>query len=242
MTALFLRDLRYLNDSVSILDVGAGTAQILFWLARRVRRVVAVDIYGRGRFREREATRAFLQDPSAFAPYDYPADRLEVRDMDAHALAFADETFDVAVSLSSIEHFGTFGDVAETVREMARVVKRTGHVFIATEVFVREDPTDRVIETVAGALRGVGLRRRAFRLRGDVFRPQELWSRVIEPSGLRLMQPLDVSLSDEAWVNVQRLRRDGSVRPSPGGPFPHVLMQMGRSKFTSVCLPLAKSA
>src|SRR5215217_4522934 len=52
MAALFLRDLGYLDGRARVLDVGAGTAEILFWLAQRVGQVVAVDIYGAGPFRE----------------------------------------------------------------------------------------------------------------------------------------------------------------------------------------------
>ena len=87
MTALFLRDAGVLRDDAAVLDIGAGSEPILFWLANRVGRVVAGDIYGRGGFGEREATRSFIDDPPSFAPYDYPHDRLEVEDMDARSLA-----------------------------------------------------------------------------------------------------------------------------------------------------------
>src|SRR5215208_2964290 len=100
MTALVLR------DDAEVLDVGAGSEPILFWLASRVKRVVAVDIYGRGGFGAREATRSFIDDPASFAPYDYPHDALEVRDMDARELEYPDASFDAVFSLSSIEHFG----------------------------------------------------------------------------------------------------------------------------------------
>ena len=160
--------------------------------------------------------------------------------MDGRSLVFPDETFDAAVSLSSIEHFGNFDDIARAVREIARVVKRGGHVFLVTEVFVRHHPADRLIDLLTGVPPRFAVRRSSFRLRGDVFRPHELQTRLIEPSGLRLMQPLDLSLSGETRANVQRMRRDGTVRPSAGATYPHVLMQTGRSQFTSVCLPLEK--
>src|SRR3954452_1083340 len=55
MTALFLQEHGLLQEGVSVLDVGAGTEPLIFWLANRVGRVVATDIYGEGDFAYREA-------------------------------------------------------------------------------------------------------------------------------------------------------------------------------------------
>ena len=104
---LFLEDAGVLRDDAQILSVGAGHEEVLFWLANRVGRVVATDIYGEGDFAEGEADKSMLTDPSAFAPYPYREDRLEARWMDARALDFPDSTFDAVFTLSSIEHFGS---------------------------------------------------------------------------------------------------------------------------------------
>jgi tRNA1(Val) A37 N6-methylase TrmN6 len=85
MAALFLRDVGRLDGDAEILDVGAGSEEILFYMANRAKRVVAVDIYGRGDFGAREAVATMLADPASHAPYPYAEDRLEVIDMDARA-------------------------------------------------------------------------------------------------------------------------------------------------------------
>src|SRR5512133_3149491 len=61
-----------------LVDVGKldERAQVLYWLANRVRRIVATDIYGEGEFGTREAEASMLTDPAAFAPYPYPEERL----------------------------------------------------------------------------------------------------------------------------------------------------------------------
>jgi hypothetical protein len=60
----------------------------LYWLANRIGRVVATDIYGQGDFAHREAAATMLSDPGALAPYPYREDRLEVREMNALDLPF----------------------------------------------------------------------------------------------------------------------------------------------------------
>jgi SAM-dependent methyltransferase len=245
MTAAFLRDAGVLRDDARILDVGAGSEPILYWLANRCGRVVAVDVYGRGSFGEREATRRFLEDPASLAPYDYPHERLEVRDMDARALAFEDASFDAVFSLSSIEHFGGPADIARGAAEIGRVLKPGGVAFVVTELLLKLSPLH--LAPVALAVKVVSRGRRApdatiSRRPVDGFRAPELDSRIVEPSGLRLMQPLDVSLGAGTWENVSIVGRDGAVVTTTGRPFPHIVVGAAGSRWTSVCLPLAKPA
>lgn len=246
MGALFLRDAGRLDGDAEILDVGAGSEDILFWLASRARRLVAVDIYGRGAFGEREAVASFLDDPAAFAPYDFPRERLEVRDMDARRLDFPDASFDAVVSFSSIEHFGTPADIASASREIGRVLRPGGHALLVTEVFVRQSPIDRAPVLFAVRLATLGRRAATATLRqrgiAEVFTPRELVRRVVEPSGLQLMQPLDLAIGEDAFANVHTINPDGTVTSSTGEAYPHVIVRAHRSAFTSVCLPLVKPA
>jgi SAM-dependent methyltransferase len=246
MGALFLRDAGRLDGDAEILDVGAGSEEILFWLANRVRRVVAVDIYGRGAFGESEAVASMLDDPAQHAPYAYPQERLEVRDMDARSLDFPAESFDAVVSFSSIEHFGAPQDIARAASEIARVLRPGGHAFLVTEVFVRQHPLDRAPVLFSIRLATLGRRCGTATLRergiGDVFTARELHKRIIEPSGLELMQPLDFTLGPAAWSNVHTIAADGTATGSAGAPYPHLLVQAHLSTFTSICLPLVKPA
>ena len=251
---LFLEDVGGLRDDAEVLSVGAGHEEVLFWVANKVGRVVATDIYGEGSFGEAEADASMLTDPGAFAPYPYPEDRLEAVRMDARALNFPDASFDAVFTLSSIEHFGSPDDIAQSAREIERVLRPGGHAFVVTECFVERRVMDSPLAQTAIRLATLGRRcqratprRRAL----DVFTPEELRSRIVRPSGLLLVQPLDLSLSPESWGNVIRWYGEGRLEPTTGKPWPHILLQpqgsafflrASGSAFTSVALALRKPA
>jgi SAM-dependent methyltransferase len=244
MLALFLEQTGRMSEATEALAVGAGDERIVFWLANRLGRVVATDIYGEGDFAEREASGSMLDDPAAHAPFPYREDRLEVRWMDARRLEFPDESFDVVFSLSSFEHFGGPDDVAAASRELGRVLRPGGHAFVVTECFVRRHPlnaapVDLVVKLATlGRKRGrASLRKRAVVV--EVFTPRELERLIVGPSGLELMQPLDLTLPESSRVNVTRTDERG-LHPASGDYWPHVLLQADHSLFTSVALPLLK--
>jgi len=140
--------------------VGAGNERVLFWLANRLGRVVATDVYGEGGFAGGSADATMLSDPAAFAPYPYREDHLEVRWMDARSLDFPDAYFDVVFSLSSIEHFGAPADIVAAARELGRVLRPGGHAFLATDAFVARHPLDAAPVDLAVRLATLGRRRR----------------------------------------------------------------------------------
>lgn len=244
MGALFLRDVGRLTEASEILDVGAGSEEILYWMANRAGRVVATDIYGRGSFAGREAVGSMIDDPKAHAPYPYREDRLEVLDMDARELAFPDESFDAVVSFSSIEHFGGYRDIQAAAREIGRVLRPDGHAFIVTEAYVDHHILDRA--PVQFAIRLLTLGRRCYtatprhRHTGEVFTVAELGRDVVDASGLQLMQPFAFELAPEAGDNIHTVHDNGVVVSTTGEPSPHVMVRVHRSTFTSICLPLVK--
>lgn len=245
MLGLYLKEVGALDGQSEILAVAAGHEEPLYWLAGRSSRVVATDIYGEGGFADREATGSMLDDPSAFAPYPYPEERLEVRSMDARQLEFEDASFDVVYSLSSIEHFGGPADIAAAAREMARVLRPGGHLVIVTECYVGRSVLDFPLVQFAARVATLGRRastatprRRAV----EVLTPAEIARNIVRPTGLPLVQPLDTSLSPSTWENVTRLGPDGSLTPSSGNPWPHILLQAHGSPWTSAFLAFARPA
>jgi SAM-dependent methyltransferase len=171
-TIFGLQRLGALTERARILSVGAGHEPILYWLANHAGRVVATDLY-EGEWREkfsREGDPGVLEDPAAFAPFPYRRERLSFMRMDGSRLAFADASFDVVYSLSSIEHFGGADGARGSVGEMARVLRPGGILALATEWCVRG---------TAG---------------GEVFSPAEV-RRIIDHPRLRLVQPID----DRVW-------------------------------------------
>lgn len=246
----FLEDVG-LTEKTSILSVGAGHEEVLFWLANHAGRVVATDIYGEGDFEGREAEATMLTNPTAFAPYSYREDRLEVAHMDARQLEYPDGAFDAVFTLSSIEHFGSSEDIGRAARELARVLRPGGHAFVVTECFVEPKLLDSRIVQAAGRVASFGrfwakasLRRRTI----DVFTADEINQWIVITSGLRLMQPVNRSVSLSSLENVITLRGD-EIDESVSRPYPHVLIQAATAvgplnlttgRWTSVALPLEK--
>lgn len=250
MLTLFLEDVGKLQEKTIALSVGAGHEEVLFWLANRLRRVVATDIYGEGPFVEADDT--MLTNPAQFAPYPYPAERLDVRWMDGRSLEFSDASFDVVFSLSSIEHFGSTADVRRAAREIGRVLRPGGYAFIVTECFLSRHLTNsRLLQTAVRIVtRGRVLEKATLRRRAlDVFTPRELQTLIVQPSGLDLVQPLDLTISPETFTNVIRWRGPGQYEPATGDQWPHIVLQpvlpalateIRGAPFTSVALALTK--
>ena len=140
-----LEKLGMIQPGHSAIGVGAGRECVIFWLADRLKRVIATDLYGNEKWSSEggaEANAAVLEDPQAFCPRKIRLESLEFRTMDGTDLSFyPDNEFDIAWSLSSIEHFGSHERAADAVREMARVVRPGGVVAVATEFLLLEEQT-----------------------------------------------------------------------------------------------------
>ena len=177
MLALFVEDVGALQEATEALSVGAGHEEVLFWLANRVGRVVATDIYGEGGFAEGEADSLMLTRPSAFAPYPYREDRLEAKRMDARSLDFPDESFDVVFSLSVYRALRlSAGRCARASGEIGRVLRPGGHAFIVTECLVERHLLDsKLLQTGIRVLSGGKRCSRAtpWQRAVDVFTPRE---------------------------------------------------------------------
>jgi len=250
MVMLFLRDTGHLDGRSELLSVGAGDERVLFWLTKRVGRMVATDIYGEGPFSDQEASASMLDDPAAHAPdYAWSPERLEVLKMDGRSLEFEDASFDAVFTVSSIEHFGSRADIARAAAEIGRVLRPGGHAVIVTEYLVRLHPFDRSAVAAAARLLPRGRRGRQGRRtplgqrRGvldEAFTRPELERYVIAASGLEPMQPLDTELSPDSWANLVDVVDGGRLCPRTGQLYPLILMRWSRSVWTSDCLVLVK--
>jgi SAM-dependent methyltransferase len=165
------RRLHVLGNDARVLSVGAGHEGVLYWLANRVGWVVATDLY-EGVWQQvqgREGDPNVLRNPEAYAPFPYRRDRLTFLRMDGRRLAFRDGTFDLAYSLSSIEHFGGVDHAALTLREMGRVLRPGGIVALATEYVLAGPPHE------------------------ETFQPAEFMQLIDQP-GLELVEPIDTGV------------------------------------------------
>jgi ubiquinone/menaquinone biosynthesis C-methylase UbiE len=235
LLTLFLEDAGLLGEETRILSVGAGHEAVLFWLANRVAKVVATDIYGEGLFSGLEADRSMLNDPASFAPYPYRESHLEVRHMDAKQLEFDEGSFDAVFSLSSIEHFGSWADIRRSAEEMGRVLRPGGVAFVVTECFLgRSLLSPRAVQELGGKV--------AWSIR--IFTPSLLHSEIVEPSGLELAQSLEPELPDTGG-NVIELHGGGRITSTTGADYPHIAVRVQRfglhtQMWTSVALAMSK--
>jgi len=185
-----------------------------------------------------------VQDAAAFAPYRYREDRLEVMEMNALDLRFPDASFDVVFSLNSIEHFGGRKEIVRAAQEMARVLRPGGYAFIVTECFVSRHPfNSRLIQSAvrlatAGRLCRLATPRRRII---DVMTREEVHSRIVRATGLKLVQRADFAVSAESADNLVHFGKDGSLTTA-GEPWPHVQLEVYGAPWTSVALALTKLA
>jgi SAM-dependent methyltransferase len=205
-----LSRLDFVRDDVSVLSVGAGHEPVLYWLANRVARVFATDMYG-GVWQTEgalEGDERVLVDADQFAPFPYRRDRLTFLRMDGCRLAFRDETFDVVYSLSSIEHFGGAAGARSAIAEMARVLKPGGLLAVATEYCLSGPPHH------------------------EAFQPAQVHALVDSPS-LSLVQPID----ERVWDRYDYRAIDLRVNPHQT---PHMVVTDMGSTFTSIMMFLWK--
>jgi SAM-dependent methyltransferase len=129
-----------LNEKSTAVGVGSGREAILFYLANKVKRVYATDLYKVKDWME-AAPSDFPENPKKYAPFPYKEDALTVLRMDGTKLEFPSESFDIAFSFSSIEHFGggkNHSGALRSLREMERVLKPGGLAVITTEYIIND--------------------------------------------------------------------------------------------------------
>jgi SAM-dependent methyltransferase len=140
-----LKELGVITPTARALGVGAGREPVIFWLADRIAKVVATDLYGNetwsgkeGNFGN-EAPKDILDDAAKYCPRSFKKENVSFENADGTKLQYANNSFDLCWSLSSIEHFGGHDASRKAVQEMARVTRKGGIVCIATEYLLLDD-------------------------------------------------------------------------------------------------------
>jgi SAM-dependent methyltransferase len=226
MTARAFRDLGVLGDDARVLGVGAGHEATVYWLTRRVGQVVATDLYeAEDTWSETDSSADMLTDPGRFWEGEWDPDRLEVRNMNALELDFPDDSFDAIFSSSSIEHFGGFQEIRQSIEEIYRVLRPGGVAALATE----------------------------FRIRGSghgwpgvyLFDEAALRATVIDGLWWDPATPLETGVSEEtlrAPVELQKALSEPRAQVQVWSQYPHIVLEEGQYLFTSVHLALVKSS
>lgn len=226
MTARAFQNLGVLGEDARVLGVGAGYEATIYWLTRKVGKVVATDLYSaEDAWSETDSSAEMLIDPGKFWEGDWEPERLEVRDMNALELDFADDSFDGVFSSSSIEHFGGFGEIRRSIEEIYRVLRPGGVAALATEFKLEGD---------GHGWPGVYLFDEAA-LRAAIF--DGLWW---DPA-----TPLETTVSDatrRAPVELQEAVKEPRASIQVWSQYPHLVLHEGPYLFTSVHVAMVKSS
>jgi SAM-dependent methyltransferase len=209
-----------LNDKCTAIGIGSGKEQILFYLANNLKHVYATDIYD-GKEWNNMAPSDFPENPKKYAPFPYKEDALTVLRMDGTKLEFPSETFDIAFSFSSIEHFGgtNHSGSLKSMKEIERVLKPGGIAVIATEYIINDKDHP------------------------EFFNKKTIYSDLIDKlDSLKLVEPLDLRITTKTLDTVldfTDLSRDRiySFKKTP----PVILIRVGSLLVTSVMLVFQKN-
>jgi SAM-dependent methyltransferase len=188
MSVAAMRRFDKLNKNSTALGVGVGKEILLFYLADRLRRVYATDLYA-GEWAKIWAPPDMIKNAKRYAPFEYNESALTVMRMDSRKLEFPSETFDIAFSISSIEHFGgnNHSGALQSLKEIERVLKRGGIATITTEYILNDkEPPD---------------------LQNQFFNRRTIYSNLIDKlEELRLVEPLDLSITTNTLDTVMDVR------------------------------------
>ncbi|MDE3188997.1 MAG: class I SAM-dependent methyltransferase, partial [Acidobacteriota bacterium] len=130
-----------------VLDVGCGNGLVLFAAAKRLKdgvgKAVGIDIWMEMAGRQNAET--LMRN----AEIEGVANRVELREADAHQLPFSDASFDVVFASLSLHHAGDKTTRRQVVSEMKRVLKPGGTIVIY-DLFA-------ITSSVAQVLRELGM-------------------------------------------------------------------------------------
>jgi SAM-dependent methyltransferase len=221
MGILAMKRFNKLNDKCTAIGIGTGSEPFSFYLANKVKHVYATDLYGETKQWNKEAPSTFLNNPKKYAPFPYKEDALTVLRMDGTKLEFPSETFDIAFSFSSIEHFGgrNHAGSLKSMKEIERVLKPGGIAVIATEYIINDKDHP------------------------EFFNKRTIYSDLIDKlDSLKLVEPLDLRITTKTLDTVLDFTealcrdRDHSFKKT----HPLILLRVGSLLVTSVMLVFQK--
>lgn len=131
-----LGKLNLLKPYSKCISVGAGTEYPLFWIANKKIHTFCIDLYSDNSKWSGNAPEDFLKNPKNYSPVQTDENFLLPMYMSGTELNFADNTFDFAFSMSSIEHFGGHEATKKSMQEIHRTLKKGGIACIVTELIL----------------------------------------------------------------------------------------------------------
>jgi SAM-dependent methyltransferase len=211
-----------LNDKCNAIGIGTGKEEVLFYLANNLKHIYATDIYD-GKEWDNFALSDFPENPRKYTPFPYKEDALTVLRMDGTKLEFPSETFDIAFSFSSIEHFGgeNHSGPLKSMKEIERILKPNGIAVIATEYIINDKDHP------------------------EFFNKKTIYSDLIDKlDSLKLVEPLDLRITTKTLDTVMDYPEVIHWETSDDYEFkkthPLILIKLRNILFTSVMLIFQK--
>jgi len=201
-----------LNNNNKAIGIASAKEPLLFYLANNVNHVYATDLYDNTK--DKNVPSDFPENPKKYAPFPYKEDALTALRMDATNLEFPSDTFDIAFSISSIEHFGgkNHSGALRCLKEVERVLKTGGIAAISTEYILndKEHP--------------------------EFFNRRTIHDDLINNlQKLQLVEPLDLRITIKTLDTAMGMFDDPADIPHP-----HILIRYGDILFTSIMLVFQK--
>jgi SAM-dependent methyltransferase len=200
------------NNNSKAIGIASSKEPLLFYLANHVDHVYATDLYDSTK--DRNTPSDFPENPKKYAPFPYKEDALTALRMDATNLEFPSESFDIAFSISSIEHFGgkNHSGALRSLKEIERVLKTGGIATISTEYILndKEHP--------------------------EFFNRRTIFDDLINKlQKLQLVEPLDLRITTRTLDTAMGMYDDTADIPHP-----HILIRYGDLLIISVMLVFQK--
>lgn len=208
-----------LTGDKEFLGIGVAKEQTISILSNHSKRVFATDIYlDQGTWGDWH-TKNLLVDARQHMGSGYNHRRVVWQHVDGRELPYEDNSFDGVFSCSSIEHFGNESDIRKAVQEIHRVLKPNGIAALSSEYKISGNGDN---------FHNVQL--------FDKPRFERVWLEGIDWVALDF---LDERLDDTAFVDFERSIKDKKYQKIAN---PHIKLDNGKFRWTSVHLTLQKSS
>ncbi|MGE0174563.1 MAG: methyltransferase domain-containing protein [Oligoflexales bacterium] len=226
-----LKDYGYLDKSNKALGIACGHEAVMYALTNYLDSVTGIDLYGATKFSGQEAQADVVAHPEKYCKFPYEKSRLQLKKMNALSLAFPDNTFDIAFSFSSIEHFGGSAQVLQSMRETWRVLK-PGGIYVLSVDYIFQNPWPHLPRSLR------------WREAAEYLTRQEVEELLIKRSGFRLRDPVSFDVATEKVTNVYDCLTNTT---STGKQYPHIYVKFQKGflrkyLFSSLFLVLFKEA
>lgn len=136
MTLRAMDQLGFLNNTITVINVGGGIDVINYYLSKHLKKIVSLDLYDDS---WSTCPSDVLENPDLYAPFEYNRFSLEFKKMDARQVSLGDDTFSAAISIGPALNFiGDFEKIVHVLKEISKIVRSHGMLFMSLDLSLTE--------------------------------------------------------------------------------------------------------